>query len=116
MPTAARRCRQASAIAEYRGLACKIVQMAERVGVKLTVFNHSTSKKTESCWVNTHLRPPGISSLSRVRFRSGDHGDKNRMAVQPPAERLLLILRAPAVRHLAGIRAGIRSILRFKLS
>jgi hypothetical protein len=36
-------------IVRHRRLAWKIVQMAERVGVKPTIFNHSTSKKTESC-------------------------------------------------------------------
>src|SRR4051812_11679915 len=51
--------RPANEIEQDRKAACKIVRLAERVGVKPTIFNHPTSK-TESCWGRPRLPPPNI--------------------------------------------------------
>jgi hypothetical protein len=79
----------AQGIVQNRGLAYKIVQIAERVGVKPTILNHSTSKKTESCRVSARLPPPKISSLTG--FDSGRPIVETRTAwAVPTAEHLLI--------------------------
>lgn len=60
-------------------------------------------------------KAPKISSLSRVRFRSGDCEDKNRMDRACCRALADLFLRANAARHLVGIPVGIRSNRRLKL-
>jgi hypothetical protein len=60
-------------------------------------------------------KAPKISSLSRVLFRSGDCGDKNRMDRACCRALADLFLQANAARHLVGIPVGIRSNRRLKL-
>ena len=91
------------------------MQLAERVGVKLTIFNHSTSKKTEK--VLSKRSPASAKDFESEpgSIPVGDCGDWNGMG--PACCRALadLFLRVTAVRHLVGIPVGIRSNRRLKL-
>jgi hypothetical protein len=85
------------------------------VGIKLTIFNHSTSKKTEK--VLSKRSPASAKDFESEpgSIPVGDCGDRNSMG--PACCRALadLFLPATAVRYLVGIPVGVRSNRRLKL-